>query len=396
MQSSGWILTDSSEKVWVDQWSVSASDLGLSGQHFGIEKTTLKAGMSQGVDAIEVSNGDLTFTILPTRGMSIWRGSYRGLQLGWEAPITGPVHPQFVDLLDRSGLGWLQGFDEWIVRCGLGFNGAPANDVVVDNNGNPCEVFLNLHGRIANLPAHFVEVRIELEEPYTVTVAGHVNESMLFSPRLQLQTQIRTWPNSNRLEIEDLVVNRGGTPAEFELLYHCNFGPPFLGAGSRLAAPLEAVYPRDSRAAEDVTTFARYGSPAAGFVEQVYWLEAASDEDGNTLAVLEDPDGATAAAVRFNQRELPSLTLWKNTAAAEDGYVTGIEPGTDYPNSRPFEREKGRLATLAPGESFRCRVGIEIADTQAAVSRLQDEVVSIRGVPPRISASPHPDLSLAE
>ena len=396
MQSSGWILTDSSEKVWEEDWKTSASNLGLEGKQFTVEKTTLKVGMSQGVDAIEVNNGDLTFTILPTRGMSIWKGSYRGLHLGWEAPIAGPVHPHFVDLLDRSGLGWLQGFDEWIVRCGLGFNGAPGNDVVLDNNGNPCEVFLNLHGKIANLPAHFVEVRIELEEPYTITVAGHVNESMLFSPRLQLRTQIKTWPNSNRLVIEDLVVNRGGTSAEFELLYHCNFGAPFLGDGSRLVAPLKAVYPRDSRAAEDMDAFARYAAPTAGFVEQVYWLEAAADESDNTLALLKDPDGTNAVAVRFNQRELPSLTLWKNTAALEDGYVTGIEPGTDYPNCRPFEREKGRLATLAPGESFQCQVGIEIADSPAAISRLEEEVASIREDAPRVSSSPHPDLSVVE
>ena len=393
MQSSAWILTDSNKKVWKEEWTISASDLGLEGKQFAVEKTTLKAGMSQGVDAIEVNNGDLAFTILPTRGMSIWKGSYRGRRLGWEAPVAGPIHPQFVDLLDRSGLGWLQGFDEWIVRCGLGFNGAPGKDVVLGNNGNPCEVFLNLHGKIANLPAHFVEVQIELEEPYTITVAGRVNESMLFAPRLQLQTQIKTWPNSNRLVIEDVVVNRGGTSAEFELLYHCNFGPPFLGDGSRLVAPLEAVHPRDSRASEDIDAFSRFPPPAAGFVEQVYFLEALADADGNTLALLRDPVGTSAAAVRFNQRELPALTLWKNTGALEDGYVTGIEPGTDYPNCRAFEREKGRLATLDPGESFRCQLGIEIAAGPEEVSRLEEEIASIRGEAPCVHSSPHPDLS---
>ncbi len=161
-------------------------------------------------------------------------------------------------------------------------------------------------------------------------------------------------------------------------------------------APLKAVYPRDSRAAEDVDAFARYAAPTAGFVEQVYWLEAAADESDNTLALLKDPDGTNAVAVRFNQRELPALTLWKNTGALEDGYVTGIEPGTDYPNCRPFEREKGRLATLAPGESFHCQVGIEIAEGPAAISRLEEEVTSIRANAPRLSISPHPDLSVVE
>ncbi len=396
MQSRAWILADSREKVWTDHWKVTSSELGYPDQEFWIEKTTLRAGMNAGVDAIEVNNGALSFVVLPTRGMSIWKGAYRGLGLGWEAPVAGPVHPQFVDLLDRSGLGWLQGFDEWIVRCGLGFNGTPAHDMVPDNNGNPCEIFLNLHGKIANLPAHYVEVQVQMEEPHTLTVVGRVDESMLFAPRLQLQTRIKTWPNSNQLVIEDVVVNKGASAAEFELLYHCNFGPPFLGSGSKLVAPLQAVYPRDTRAAKDVHSFADYSGPITGFIEQVYWLEVAKGKDGNTLALLKAPDREMGVAVRFNRRQLPCLTLWKNTAAREDGYVVGIEPGTDYPNSRPFERTKGRLATLGPGESFHCQLSIEVAANAQAIAQLEGEVRAIRQEPAEVSISPHPDLSPVE
>ena len=39
-------------------------------------------------------------------------------------------------------VGWSisNGFDEWIVRCGLDSNGAPGTDTIVDNNGNPVPV----------------------------------------------------------------------------------------------------------------------------------------------------------------------------------------------------------------------------------------------------------------
>ena len=40
-----------------------------------------------------------------------------------------------------------------------------------------------------------------------------------------------------------------------------------------------------------------------------------------------------------------------DTAAFEDGYVTGLEPGTSFPFNRSIERAAGRVPTLAPGES---------------------------------------------
>jgi hypothetical protein len=81
------------------------------------------------------------------------------MRLGWDAPLHGPVHPKFVSLPDRGGIGWLAGFDEWLCRCGLSSNGPPGLD-----GGTS----LPLHGRIANLPAHHVEVAVNLEPPYEV------------------------------------------------------------------------------------------------------------------------------------------------------------------------------------------------------------------------------------
>src|SRR6185369_7830818 len=123
-----------------------------------VRKRTLRGGLRDGIDLIEVHNGALAFTVLPTRGMGLWRGDYHGLSLGWRSPVEGPVHPKYVNLADRGGLGWLAGFDELLCRCGLASNGPPGKD----DNGTP----LTLHGRIANLPAQAVEVRVSLDPPY--------------------------------------------------------------------------------------------------------------------------------------------------------------------------------------------------------------------------------------
>ena len=92
--------------------------------------------------------------VIPTRGMGIWKAIVGDETLGWRSPVRGPVHPQFVPLFDPSGLGWLEGFDELLVRCGLESNGAPE----FDQQGR---LLYPLHGRIANRPAHHVEVTVD-------------------------------------------------------------------------------------------------------------------------------------------------------------------------------------------------------------------------------------------
>ena len=113
-----WILTDAEQDIWLETFKLTPPDLGMEGNWF-VEKRVLRGGPGDGVDVIEVHNGALSFSILPTRGMGIWKGQYNGLDIGWNSPVRGPVHPNLVDLQDRGGLGWLAGFDEVIVRCGL-------------------------------------------------------------------------------------------------------------------------------------------------------------------------------------------------------------------------------------------------------------------------------------
>ena len=62
------------------------------------------------------------------------------------------------------------------------------------------------------------------------------------------------------------------------------------------------------------------------------------------------PTGLSPCA--FNRQELPCFTVWKNTGAMEDGYVTGLEPATNYPNFKGFERQQGRVPRAAAGRSL--------------------------------------------
>ncbi|MGE5194304.1 MAG: DUF4432 family protein, partial [Deltaproteobacteria bacterium] len=249
-----WILTDVSKRIWRESFAVAASpELKLAGSEgWSVNKYTLRGGVSDGVDVVELNNGRLSVSILPTRGMGLWQGTCDGLELGWKSPVAFPVNPAFVNLVERDGLGWLAGFNEWLCRCGLEFNGPPGREGT-------------LHGRIANLPAHFVEVSVTTDGPGTISVSGIVDETMMFGSALRLKSTIQTAAGSNRITVIDEITNFGGGPREMELLYHINTGRPFLEPGARFVAPILEVAPRDATAAAAIDSFDTYAAPLTGF-----------------------------------------------------------------------------------------------------------------------------------
>jgi Domain of unknown function (DUF4432) len=392
-----WTLTDIVNDVWLDNFSTGSDHLQLGPPHdWSLRKRTLRGGLRDGIDLIEVNNGALSYSILPTRGMGLWHGQYHGIHLGWKAPMHGPVHPRHVHAADRGGIGWLTGFDEWLVRCGLASNGPPGEDVYTDRAGRSRRDLLPLHGRIANQPAYYVEVRVGLDPPYELSVTGQVEEGGLFHPHLVLTTTYTTIPGSNRLVIHDHIENRGGESAEMQLLYHCNLGQPLLEAGSRIAMPIREVAPISPRAAEGMGTLETYAGPTTGFTEQVYCCDLLGDAAGRTLTMLYNRLGDRGIGLRFNRQELPCFTLWKQTAALEDGYVTGLEPATNFPNFKSFERQQGRVPILPAGGHWETTWSIEIHDSSEGVAGLLAEIVSLQSQAKAVThRMPHPKYSAA-
>lgn len=387
-----WVLTDTDRNICIETFELDAASApGHLPGGWSIRKSRLHGGLREGVDIIKVDNGALAFTVVPTRGMGLHKGSYHGLPIGWDAPPRGPVNPLFVNPAASGGLGWLQGFDEWVVRCGLASNGPPCTDIVPDNNGNPTEVSLFLHGNIANLPAHYVAVSIEADadgNPLLV-VEGKVEEAMLFFPQLELTTRIETPLEGNWVRVTDQVRNAKQVPGEACLLYHCNYGAPFLGEGAAFVAPSREVAPRDARAAEGIEAYADYPAPTAGFVEQCYWHDMVADPAGHTLAMLRNAQADKAVVVRWNRNQLPSFAQWKNPVGEREGYVTGLEPGTNFPNPKTFERKQGRIPRLEPDQTLRAELVFEVHDTAAGVAAIENEIAELlAGHQPQIHPRP--------
>jgi hypothetical protein len=382
-------LVDAERNLYESAWQAGPAEVGGKAEGYSVRKTTLRGGVREGVDLIEIDNGKFRFVILPTRGMGIWKGWLGELELSWKSPIQGPVHPQFVALSEPSGLGWLDGFDELLVRCGLVSNGAPDFDAKTGRLSYP------LHGKIANKPAHFVEVSIDGDSG-EISVTGLVDESRFHFDKLRLKTTIKTNVGEKGFRVYDEVTNLGGSEAGMQLLYHVNFTDPILDAGARVVAPVKTCVPRDGRAAEGIASWDSYAAPQAGFAEQCYFFELAAGSDGNTQVMLKNAHGMQGVTMKYPVIQLPCFTVWKDTMANKDGYVTGLEPGTNFPNPRTYEAENNRVVKLAAGETRKFELAFEVLPDAASVSHAEQAIAKIQAtVKPQVFDKPQKGWSTA-
>jgi Domain of unknown function (DUF4432) len=373
------VLTSAREGIHVDAWEITNATLKLpAAPAWSISKRTLHGGRQEGVDLVTIDNGTLKIEIVPTRGMGVLRVDRGDVRLGWDSPVKEVVHPAFVNLESRGGLGWLEGFNEWFVRCGLEFAGHPGRDTFVNNVGERAEMDLTLHGKIANIPASEVEVLVDPTPPHRLRVRGRVDERMFYGPKLELWTEISTEPGAGSLRIQDRITNLGAYEQEFQIIYHSNYGPPLLGAGAEFVGAVSRVVPFNRRAADGNARWAAYGGPTPGFVEQVYCLYPYGDRENRSRIMLRNAAGDRGVSLGFSVAQLPYVTLWKNLTAIDEGYVTGLEPGTGFPYNRGIERQFGRVPTLAAGASreFAIEVGVhvdgaEVGSVADAIRRMQ-------------------------
>jgi hypothetical protein len=364
MTTNAWTFIDADRDVHEAPISLSAGDTGIAGTTISWRR--LAGGLRDGVDWLEIDNGRLRTALLPTRGMGIWKAWLGDWEIGWRSPVKGPVHPKFVPIADPTGLGWLDGFDEFLCRCGLSSNGAP------DFNAQG-RLLWPLHGRIANLPAQRLEVTCD-KDTQEIAIRGVVDECRFHFLKLRLTSTWLSRANEPGFRIIDEVTNLSGAPGEMELLYHINLGEPLLEPGARLHVPIKTIAPRDPYAASGLEHWETFAPPKPGFAEQVYFFELQPGEDGRTQALLRNAAGTRGVSVSYPVAQMPYFIVWKNGVASQDGYVCGLEPAINFPNPRSFEEKHGRVRKLLPGETVRFELAIDMHDNAAAVTRAEQAI----------------------
>lgn len=366
-----WVLTNAEKGTDKGDWRITSQQLNLKGAPFSIEQKVLHGGKQEGSKIITlVSENGLTIVLSPTRGMNLLHAQGFGVRLGWDSPVKEVVNPAFINLESRNGLGWLEGFNEMMVRCGYEWTGHPTT---ADGQ------LYTLHGKAGNTPASRVEVEVNESAPYEIRIRGLIKESTFKKADLQTMTELRYVPGSNSFSLHDVLTNHADYPHDYQIIYHSNFGKPILEEGARFIAPLANVSPFNDYAKGGIKTWNTYSAPTKDFDEMVFNLTPLADANQQTLAAVINKAGDKGAAIGFNVSQLPVLTMWKNTDTEKQGYVTGIEPGTSYAYPVTIEREQKRVKQLAPGASTQFDLTYTLLHSSEQVADVEKQIAAIQG-----------------
>ena len=189
------------------------------------------------------------------------------------------------------------------------------------------------------------------------------------------------------------MTNEGAQPQEIQLIYHTNFGTPLLEEGATIRTAAKRVRPMNEYASDGIEAYQTYGPPTAGFIEKVYLFEMLGDEQGQAHAMLVNADESRGCSLSWNLDQLPYFTLWKNTVAEADGYVTGLEPATCYPFNRKVERAHGRVPQLAPGETRTFAIRTTLHSSKASVAAMTTTIEQIQKQQQVVIDPSAPDIS---
>ncbi|WP_210497640.1 aldose 1-epimerase family protein, partial [Pantoea ananatis] len=366
-----WVLTSAEQGTDKGNWQVNSSELKFQGKPFSIEQKVLHGGKQEGSKILEIRSQDgLTITIVPTRGMNLLRVEGFGTRLGWDSPVKEVVNPAFINLESRNGLGWLEGFNEMMVRCGYEWTGHPVND-----KGR----IYTLHGKAGNTPVSQLEVEVADAAPHEIRIRGLIKESTFKKADLQTWTELRYVPGSNQFSLHDVLTNHSDYPHDYEIIYHSNFSTPILEEGARFLAPMSQISPFNDYAKAGLKNWQTYQGPTKDFDEMVFNIKPLSDKDHQTLAAVVNKAGNKGASIQFDTQQLPLLTLWKNTDTLKQGYVTGIEPGTNYAYPVTIEREQKRVKQLAQGASATFDLTYTLLHNSEQVNAVEKRIQAIQG-----------------
>jgi len=374
------VLIDSAANLATAEWKVGSAQWGGK-TAWSVALRTLHGGRQEGVQVIEVNNGAMSFTIVPTRGFEVWKAQAGNLRLGWDSPAKEIIHPSYIRLTDNGGQGWVAGFGGLMVRGGLASFGSPVQDGAQQ---------LTLHGHVDYIPAGFVSVRYEAAPVPRLVFRGVVDDVQTFGPQLRLTSEISTEIGKPEFVFDDTITNLSDAPQEMQLLYHTNFGTPILAAGAEFVAPVKQVAPMNpASGAGGLTDWNRYSGPhTAPYTAKVFNMQLYGDAKGETQAMLKSSDGEKGVLMRFDTHGLPYMSLWKNEITPKAGYVTGLEPGTGFPNPRPVERAAGRVPKLAGGASYHVHLAISALNGKSQVADAAHAIQALAASPPVISKTP--------
>ena len=174
-----------------------------------------------------------------------------------------------------------------------------------------------LHGNIHNTPA---EVLSKEETETGIKLLLRIEDTALFGDKLVLYRSLVLEAGDPAFHLEDRLVNEGFKDAKYCLLYHCNFGYPFLDERSEISGDILASEPRTLFAKQEAEKSLHMEAPVDDIEETCYFVKT-----GNGSMSITSPNLGLQATVTSS---LKDFVEWKSRASGD--YVVGLEPCTSH------------------------------------------------------------------
>lgn len=293
-------------------------------------------------------SGGLAFRVLPDQGLDIGPLWWAGFPVSWSSPQP-PARPS----AGREPT-WLSTWGGGMVTtCG------------VDNIG-PGRDGYGLHGSHHATPAEDVQVRrLTRDDHLGVLITGTVRNVEMFGRRVTVRREIEAWTDAAAFEVRDEITNEGMEPVAVPVLYHVNFGAPFISPGSRIEVDSGDTVVREVQSV--VADPRRMPTPTTEIVEAVFEHRDFDGSATSRSAVVDSPALGARARLTWTAATLPRLYEW--VWPTRGGWALGIEPA----NSPLFGPERDQSGAGAPvldrGASTATRLSLSIERIPAAPER---------------------------
>ena len=263
-------------------------------QDISVMEVTFDHGKEKGLSAIMVRNGPFECIVVKDHALDIAHASFCGVG---------------VSFISRNGLSaskndFVKSFEGGLLyTCGL------------DNVSN-CVEGVYTHGTLHGTPAENVRYDVKDGKVY---IGADIATTGLFCDSLILHREICV--NGNGVTVNDRIENTRGVDSSYCLLYHCNFGAPFLAKGGEVKIDYLSREGITTLAKENESAASQITAPISNAEEVVYYHTVKSPR-----ARYENQELGLAVTVHYDQEKLPVLLEWKSMA--EDDYALGLEPAT--------------------------------------------------------------------
>jgi len=323
------------------------SRVGNMQQIASVRPVTYDEGQAKGLGAYLVKNGDLSLTLLGDKCLDIAEFSYKGINLSFLSK-PGLQHKG----QNASGAGIRSIMGGFLFTAGLENICSPT---VIDGKSYP------MHGHIRSTPAEHLCGKAYWEgDEYVLEVSGEMREAELFGENLLLKRKVTTRFPGKSFIIEDEIENQAFRDEAFLILYHINFGHPFLSEHCDILIPSHSVVSRDEISKKHEATWNRMEKPIANETEYVYIHTPAKIEDGRSIVAIYNKEMKIGVSIEYDPSILPYFMEWKTLSAGD--YAVGLEPSNASVLGREYHHEHNSLTMIRPFEKVKSTLKIEIVE----------------------------------